>query len=108
MNVSSQMIPREWSVTPEGAVRVTDVAKTVGNYPGVSHAVRACKIPVVSRSGMGSSRHIRVEDGLILLAAAALALAAGVAISQVLKALMDNGATVTPTGTLSVPIKLPN
>ncbi|NEE38379.1 hypothetical protein G3M53_74905 [Streptomyces sp. SID7982] len=98
-------VPADWRVTPEGTVRVSDVARTAGDYQSVNYAVRRCGVPVASQHGQGGSRYIPVAEGLLLLAAAALAVAAGVALSQMYRAMKATGATVSDSG-LTIPLAL--
>ncbi|MFE5811118.1 hypothetical protein [Streptomyces sp. NPDC056491] len=98
-------VPADWRVTPEGTVRVSDVARSAGDYESVNYAVRRYGVPIVAQHGQGRSRYIPVAEGLLLLAAAALALAAGVALSQMYRAMKASGATVTGQS-LMIPLNL--
>ncbi|MFG3072160.1 hypothetical protein [[Kitasatospora] papulosa] len=98
-------VPADWRVTPEGTVRVSDVARSAGDYESVNYAVRRCGVPIVDQRGQGGSRYIPVAEGLLLLAAAALAIAAGVALSQMYRAMKATGATVSGSE-LTIPLKL--
>ncbi|MER5549497.1 hypothetical protein ABT072_45645 [Streptomyces sp. NPDC002589] len=86
-------IPADWRVTPEGTVRVSDVARTTGDYESVNYTVRRYGV-VVDQHGQGRSRYIPVSEALLLVAAAALAIAAGVALAQMFRAIKASGATV--------------
>ncbi|WP_374778727.1 hypothetical protein OG756_42355 (plasmid) [Streptomyces sp. NBC_01310] len=97
-------VPADWRVTPEGNVRVSDVARTAGDYDSVNYAVRHW-VPIVDQHGQGRSRYIPVAEGLLLLAAAALAVAAGVALSQMYRAIKASGATVSGSG-LTIPLNI--
>lgn len=97
-------VPEDWRVTPEGTVPVTDVARTTGDYPAVNYTVRRCGVPVTSRQGRNHARYIPVSEALLLVAAAALAVAAGVALAQMYRAMKANGATI---GADSLTIPLP-
>jgi hypothetical protein len=98
--------PESWRITPQGTVPVADVIRTAGVPHGaVDHAVRACNIPVLGQHGQGRRRYISVSDALVILAAAALAVAAGVALSQMYRALKGTGVTVSDSG-LMIPLSL--
>jgi hypothetical protein len=92
-------------VTPDGTVAVTDVARTTGDYPAVNYTVRKCGVPVVDRGGRGKGRYIPVSEALLLVAAAALAVAAGIALAQMYRAMKATGATVGPDS-LTIPLTL--
>jgi len=92
-------------VTSEGTVLVSDVARTTGDYPAVNYTVRRCGVPVVERGGRGAGRYIAVSEALLLVAAAALALAAGVALAQMYRAMKASGATIG-TDALTIPLNL--
>src|SRR5688500_12474187 len=79
-------VPANWRVTPEGTVRVSDVARTTGDYEAVNYTVRRYGV-VVDQHGQGRSRYIPVSEALLLVAAAALAVAAGVALAQMYRAM---------------------
>lgn len=98
-------VPASWRVTPEGTVPVVDVARTTGDYNAVTYAVRKCGVPVVSRGGHGRKRYIPVAEALLLVAAAAMAVAAGVALSQMYKAIKAAGAEVGPDS-LTIPLTI--
>lgn len=100
---SLPVIPAAWRVTDEGTVRVSDVARTAGDYESVNYAVRRCGVPVVAQGGHGRSRYIPVSEGLLLVAAAALAMAAGVALAAMYRALKTGGATVSADA-LTIPL----
>ncbi|WP_121832814.1 hypothetical protein [Streptomyces sp. S1] len=96
--------PEGWRVTPDGTVPVADVIRTAGVPHGaVDHAVRACGIPVVGQHGQGRRRYISVSDALVILAAAALATVAGVALSQMYRALQGSNVTVSGSA-LTIPL----
>ncbi|MFF4963242.1 hypothetical protein ACFY2Z_40980 [Streptomyces sp. NPDC001222] len=102
---SAPPVPEDWRVTPEGTVPVSDVARTTGDYPAVNYTVRRCGVTVVEQGGHGRTRYIPVSEALLLVAAAALALAAGVALAQMFRAIKASGATVSAEA-LTIPLKL--
>jgi hypothetical protein len=86
-------------VTPEGTVPVADVVKSAGVPHGaVDYPVRLGLVEVVNQHGQGRRRYITAEDGLMILAAAAFALAAGVALAAVLRGIKATGAVLTLPG----------
>ncbi|MFI6899279.1 hypothetical protein ACIBM4_34750 [Streptomyces sp. NPDC050256] len=97
-------VPADWRVTPEGTVRVSDVARTAGDYQAVNYTVRRYGV-VVDQHGQGRSRYIPVSEALLLVAAAALAMAAGVALAAMYRAMKATGATVSGSG-LTIPLNL--
>lgn len=98
-------VPGNWRVTPEGTVAVVDVAKTTGDYPAVNYTVRKCGVPVMGREGRGGGRYIPVSEALLLVAAAALAVAAGIALAQMYRAIKASGATIGADA-LTIPLPL--
>ena len=98
-------VPNEWSVNPQGTVPVSDVARTTGDYESMNYAVRRCGVPVVTQGGPGRARYIPVSEALLLVAAAALAMAAGVALAQMYRAIKASGATVGADA-LTIPLAL--
>ncbi|MCX4429463.1 hypothetical protein [Streptomyces mirabilis] len=96
-------VPKGWRVTPQGTVPVSDVARTTGDYPAVNYTVRRCGVPVIEQGGHGRTRYISVSEALLLVAAAALAVAAGVALAQMYRAIKTAGATVGPNS-LTIPL----
>lgn len=87
-------VPEGWRVTPEGTVSVSDVARTTGDYQAVNYTVRRCGVPVVAHPDYSRTRFIPVSEALLLVAAAALAVAAGVALAAMYRAVKTAGATV--------------
>jgi hypothetical protein len=81
------------------------VARTTGDYPAVNYTVRKCGVPVLGREGRGGGRYIPVSEALLLVVAAALAVAAGIALAQMYRAIKASGATVGPTA-LTIPLNL--
>ena len=101
---SAPPVPEGWRVTSKGTVPVSDVARTTGDYPAVNYTVRRCGVTVVDQGGHGRTRYIPVSEALLLVAAAALAVAAGVALAQMYRAIKAAGATVG-TDALTIPLK---
>ena len=97
-------VPTDWRVTPHGTVRVSDVARTTGDYEAVNYTVRRYGV-VVDQHGQGRSRYIAVSEALLLVAAAALAVAAGVALAQMYRAIKASGATVG-SNALTIPLNI--
>ena len=98
-------VPEDWRVTPEGTVPVSDVARTTGDYPAVNYTVRRCGVTIASSGGHCRTRYIPVSEALLLVAAAALALAAGVALAQMFRAIKASGATIS-VDALTIPLNL--
>lgn len=98
-------VPDDWRVTPDGTVRVSDVARTTGDYQAVNYTVRKCGVTVAAQKGQGASRYIPVAEALLLVAAAALAVAAGVALAQMYRAIKASGATVG-VDAVTIPLRL--
>lgn len=96
-------VPSDWRVTPEGTVRVSDVARTVGDYESVNYTVRRYGVPVASQHGQGNARFIPLREAILILAAATVAVAAGVALSAMYRALKAT-ATVTDTSVV-IPLR---
>jgi hypothetical protein len=101
---AAPQVPADWHVTPDGTVAVTEVARTTGDYPAVNYTVRKCGVPVMGREGRGGGRYIPVSEALLLVAAAALAVAAGVALAQMYRAMKANGATIG-ADSLTIPLQ---
>jgi hypothetical protein len=97
-------VPANWRVTAQGTVRVSDVARTTGDYEAVNYTVRRYGV-VVDQHGQGRSRYIPVSEALLLVAAAALAVAAGVALAQMYRAIKASGAQVG-ANSLTIPLPL--
>lgn len=90
--------PKGWRVT-DGTVPVADVVRSAGvPHAAIDHPVRLGLVEVVKQHGQGNRRYIRVEDGLMLMAAAALALSCGVALVVMVRAIKATGATIGPAG----------
>jgi hypothetical protein len=99
----TEATPNSWRVT-EGTVPLSDVMKTAKcSYASLDVATRNGLIPVVRQGGRGNARHITLDDALLIIAVAALAVAAGLAFGAMLRAVRDTGATITPAG-LTIPL----
>lgn len=105
-DTATALAPKGWRVSPEGAVPVADVVRSAGvSHSSVDYVVRLGLVDVVDQRGTGRRRYISVEDGLLIMAAAALAVAAGVALAAMFRAVKAQGATVTP-GNITIPLNL--
>lgn len=97
--------PPEWRVS-NGTVPLADVAKTAAcSYVSIDAAARSGLIDVERQGGQGNARWVRVEDALLIVAVAALAVAAGLAFGALLRAVRSTGAHVTPEG-LTIPVTI--
>jgi hypothetical protein len=100
--------PSNWRISDQ-AVPLSDVARSAAcSRRSIDYATRAGAIPVVRRGGAdgrGNVRWISVETALRVLAAAMLATAAGVALTEILKALDATGATII-NGALTMPLNI--
>lgn len=102
----AESTPKDWRVTPDGSVPVADVVKSAGvPHAAVDYAVRLGLVDVTAQHGQGRRRYIATSDGLLILAAAALALAAGVALVSMLRAMKATGAMVSANA-LTIPLNL--
>lgn len=91
--------PENWRVTPEGTVPVADVVRSAGVSPNiVDYPVRLGLVEVVDQHGQGRRRYIRADDGMLILSALAVALAAGVALAAILRGIRATGAVLTVPG----------
>lgn len=100
-----RLTPDEWRTGPDGTVLVADVVKTAGVPHGaVDYTIKLGLVPVVAQSGRKCRRSISREDAFMLLAAAALAVAAGVALAAIVRAIKATGAQVGPGG-LTIPVE---
>jgi hypothetical protein len=99
-------IPETWRVA-DGLVPAADVARSVEpygvGYPAVSKVLRSGLVPVAKVGGQGGARHLKLDDAMLLLAVAALAVAAGLAFGVMLKAVRSAGGRLTPDG-LTLPL----
>jgi hypothetical protein len=100
--VDAARYPTGWRVTPEGTVPVADVVRSVQSkglgHNQVDYPVRLGLVEVVNQHGQGRRRYIRAEDGLLILACAAVAMAAGVALAAILRGIRATGAQLTVPG----------
>lgn len=86
------------------AVPLTDVAHAVGlNRGHVEYAVRKRIIETLPQRGPANAHMIRWDDVVLIVVAAAIATAAGIAVMTVLRSLRASGATVTPAG-VTIPV----
>ena len=102
--------PEDWRVLPDGTVPLTDVAASAAcSYASVDHAVRTGLVEAHGVGGRGNPRRIALEDALMIVAVAALAVAAGLAFNVLFRSVKETGARMTAEG-LTIPlnaVKLP-
>ncbi|MGH7733387.1 MAG: hypothetical protein ACREOE_06715, partial [Gemmatimonadales bacterium] len=76
--------PENWRIA-DGTVPLSDVVETAqASYASINHALSQGLVPVAGKGGSGvhgSTRRIALDDALMIVAVAALALAAGLAFS---------------------------
>lgn len=95
----------EWEIGPDGTVPVADVVRSAGvPHSAIDYTIRLGLVPVLAQGGASRRRWISREDAVMLLAAAALAVAAGVALAVIVRAIRATGAQVGPDG-LTIPVK---
>lgn len=105
MTTPALKLPPEWRVDDDGTVPLPDVARSADvSYFNVNHAVRTGLIPVQRVGGRGGTRRISVDDALMIVAVAALAVAAGLAFNILLRSVVETGGRITPEG-LTIPLK---
>ena len=104
--------PENWRVT-DGTVPLTDVLSTAQcSYRSINHAVNEGLLPVAGKGGPGAhgnTRRIALEDALLIVAVAALAVAAGLAFNVLFRSVRETGGRITAEG-LTIPlsaVKLP-
>lgn len=98
--------PAGWRVSG-GTVPLADVVKTAQcTRASIDVATRNGLIPVVRYGGKGNARHITLEDALLIVGVAALAIAAGIAFGALLRAVKDTGGRITADG-IVLPLQLP-
>lgn len=96
-------MPTQWRVS-DGTVPLADVVKTAPcTRASIDYAAQNGLIPVVRQGGHGNARHISVEDALLIMGVAALAVAAGIAFGVLLRAFKETGGRVVPQG-LMIPV----
>jgi hypothetical protein len=101
---TTELDPQNWRTGPGDTVLVSDVIRTAGVPHGaIDYPIRLGLVPIVAREPGRRGRYISREDARMLLAAAALALAAGVALAVIVKAIRATQATVTSAG-LVIPV----
>lgn len=95
--------PLDWRVS-EGTVPIPDVVRTAQcSRASIDVAIRNGLIPVARQGGSGNARHITLDDALLIIAVAALAVAAGLAFGAMLRAIRTTGGTMGPQG-LTIPL----
>lgn len=103
-------LPGTWRVRDDDTVPLTDVAGTAAcSYASIDHAVRLGLVETHGVPGKGNPRRISVDDALMILAVAALAVAAGLAFNVLFRSVRETGGRMTAEG-LTIPLtaaKLP-
>lgn len=100
-------LPDSWTVS-EGSVRLSDVVKTAPvSRASIDVATRNGLISVTRKAGRGDARWISVDEAVLVLSVALLAVAAGIAFGALLRAIRNSGAQITSTG-LHIPLIIPN
>lgn len=98
--------PNDWRVSG-GTVPLSDVVRTAQcTRASIDVATRNGLIPVVKYGGRGNARHITLEDALLIVGVAALAIAAGMAFGALLRAVRETGGQITPQG-IVIPVQFP-
>jgi hypothetical protein len=88
----------------EGTVPIADVVKTAQcSFASIDVATRNGLIPIARRQGKGNRRYVTLEDALLIMGVAALAVAAGIAFGALLRAVRETGGQVVPQG-LMIPV----
>jgi hypothetical protein len=101
---AKELDPKNWRTGPGDTVMVSDVVRTAGVPHGaIDYPIRLGLVPIVAREPGRRGRYITRDDAVMLLAAAALAVAAGVALAAIVRAIRATQATVTPAG-LVIPV----
>jgi hypothetical protein len=96
--------PESWRVA-DGTVPLIDVVRTADlSYNSADHAVRTGLVKTQSVGGVGKARRISLEDALMIVAVAALAVAAGIAFNILLRSIKETGGRITSQG-LTIPLK---
>lgn len=103
--MATATVPAGWRVT-DGTVPLADVVKTARcTRASIDVATRNGLIHVVRQGGRGRARHVTVEDALLIVGVADLAVVAGLAFGALLRAIRDTGARVSPQG-LIIPLDI--
>lgn len=103
--MTAVMAPPDWRVS-DGTVPLADVVRTAQcSRASIDVAVRSGLVDVARQGGRGNARHLRVEDALLIVTVAALAVAAGIAFGALLRAVTSTGGGMTPQG-LTIPVKI--
>jgi hypothetical protein len=98
--------PKNWRVT-DGTVPLADVVRTAQcSRASIDYAASTGLVSVVRKGGRGNARHISLEDALLIVGVAALAVAAGLAFGILLRTIRDTGGKVTPAG-IVIPVPFP-
>lgn len=98
--------PEDWRIA-DGTVPLTDVVRTAQcSYRSINHAVEEGLLPIAGKGGAGThgnTRRITVDDALMILAVAALAVAAGLAFNVLFRSVRETGGRITAEG-LTIPL----
>lgn len=98
--------PNGWRVT-DGTVRLAEVARTAQcTMASIDYATATGLVNVIRKGGRGNARHVSLEDALLIVGVAALAVAAGIAFGMLLRTIRDTGGKVTPQG-IVIPVDFP-
>jgi hypothetical protein len=104
--VTTVTAPEDWRIN-DGTVPLTDVVNTAQcSYASINHAMKQGLVPVAGMGGPGvhgSTRRINLDDALMIVAVAALAVAAGLAFNILFRSLRETGARITAEG-LTIPL----
>lgn len=94
----TEKTPESWRVS-NGTVPLADVLRSANlTRSSAEYALSNGLLPVVRQGGRGNARHITLEDALLIVGIAALAIAAGMAFNSLFRAVRETGGQVTPQG----------
>lgn len=100
--------PEGWRIA-DGTVPLTDVVNTAQcSYRSINHALSEGLVPVAGKGGPGvhgSTRRISLDDALMIVAVAALAVAAGLAFNVLFRSVRETGGRMTAEG-LTIPLAM--
>lgn len=99
----TEKTPAAWRVS-DGTVPLSDVLRSANlTRSSAEYALSNGLLPIVRQGGRGNARHISLEDALLIVGIAALAIAAGMAFNSLFRAVRETGGQVTPQG-LVIPL----